>query len=100
MKLNIAASAAEAERAKAEGKALPEFGPLPPVSAICDGSSRFMPATRSSIRRRSAARGPLASRPGWSILELVSEAHDKDGALVMSFDSAAMIRFPEDHQAG
>jgi len=98
MKLNIAASTAEAEQAKAEGKALPEFGPSPgfrnlrwfkPVYA---GDEIFYSLTIRGSR-------PLASRPGWSILELISEAHDKDGTLVMSFDSAALIRFPEEDQA-
>lgn len=99
MKLNIAATADETARAEAEGRSLPEFGPSPgfrnlrwfkPVYA---GDEIFYSTTIRGSR-------PLASRPGWSILELISEAHDRDGALVMSFDSAAMIRFPEDHQAG
>lgn len=94
MKLNIAATAAEAEQARAEARVLPEFGPSPgfrnlrwfkPVYA---GDEIFYSRTIRGSR-------PLASRPGWSILELTSEAHDKDGVLVMSFDSAALIRFPE-----
>lgn len=98
MKLNIAASITEAELARAEGRTLPEFGPSPgfrnlrwfkPVFA---GDEIFYSLTIRGSR-------PLASRPGWSILELISEAHDADGTLVMSFDSAALIRYPEDHQA-
>ncbi|KGF68009.1 dehydratase [Hoeflea sp. BAL378] len=98
MKLNIATSTAEAERAAAEGRTLPEFGPSPgfrnlrwfkPVYA---GDEIFYSLTIRGSR-------PLASRPGWSIMELTSEAHDRDGELVMSFDSAALIRFPEDAEA-
>lgn len=95
MKLNIASSIAEAEEAKAEGRPLPEMGPSPgfrnmrwfkPVYA---GDEIFYSRTVRGTR-------PLASRPGWSILELSSEARDGNGELVMSFDSAALIRFPED----
>ncbi|AKH99405.1 acyl dehydratase [Hoeflea sp. IMCC20628] len=92
MKLNLASNAAEAKLADAEGRSLPEFGPSPgfrnlrwfkPVFA---GDEIFYSRTVRGTR-------PLASRPGWSILELTSEACDKDGELVMSFDSAALIRF-------
>ena len=38
---------------------------------------------------------PLNSRPGWSILELTCEARNKAGETVISFDSAALIKFPE-----
>ena len=94
MKLNIAAGVADTRQALAEGRTLPEFGPSPgfrnlrwfkPVYA---GDEIFYSRTIRGSR-------PLASRPGWSILELISEARDKNGDLVMSFDSAALIRFPE-----
>ncbi|OCW59124.1 MaoC family dehydratase [Hoeflea olei] len=99
MKLNIAASIAEAEEASREGRVLPEMGPSPgfrnmrwfkPVYA---GDEIFYSRTVRGTR-------PLASRPGWSILELSSEARDRNGELVMSFDSAALIRFPEDSRDG
>jgi len=94
MKLNLASNAVEAKKAQAEGRALPEFGPSPgfrnlrwfkPVFA---GDELFYSRTIRGTR-------PLNSRPGWSILELTSEARDKDGELVLSFDSAALIRFPD-----
>ncbi|KJS16627.1 MAG: dehydratase [Hoeflea sp. BRH_c9] len=94
MKLNLASNAIEAKKAQDEGRALPEFGPSPgfrnlrwfkPVYA---GDEIFYSRTIRGTR-------PLASRPGWSILELSSEARDSQGELVMSFDSAALIRFPE-----
>lgn len=94
MKLNLASNAAAAKQALAEGRALPEFGPSPgfrnlrwfkPVYA---GDEIFYSRTIRGTR-------PLTSRTGWSILELSSEARDSQGELVMSFDSAALIRFPE-----
>lgn len=98
MKLNIASSAGETRKALAQGRAVPEFGPSPgfrnlrwfkPVFA---GDELFYARVVRGTR-------PLNSRPGWSILELTSEARDKDGELVMSFDSAALIRFPQDETA-
>lgn len=98
MKLNIASIAAEVRTARAEGRALPEFGPSPgirnlrwfqPVFAGDEiGYSRIIRGTR-----------PLNSHPGWSILETSAEAHTMAGELVMSFDSAAMIRFPDAGQS-
>lgn len=94
MKLNLASNAIAAQQARAEGRALPEFGPSPgfrnlrwfkPVYA---GDEIFYSRTIRGTR-------PLMSRPGWSILELSSEARDSQGELVMSFDSAALIRFPQ-----
>lgn len=94
MKLNLATNVIEAKKALAEGRVLPEFGPSPgfrnlrwfkPVFA---GDELFYSRTIRGTR-------PLNSRPGWSILELTSEAHDKNGEIVLSFDSAALIRFPE-----
>lgn len=93
MRLNLASNAVEVEKAHAEGRALPEFGPSPgfrnlrwfkPVYA---GEEIFYSRTIRGIR-------PLNSRPGWSLLELTSEAHTKDGEPVLSFDSAALIRLP------
>ena len=99
MKLNLAATAEQSRIAEAEGKALPEYGPSPGFrnlrwfKPVYVGDEIFYSRTIRGSR-------PLASRPGWSILELLSEAHDKDGQLVLSFDSAALIRFPETDQTG
>lgn len=97
MKLNIAASAVETDKAHAEGRTVPEFGPSPgfrnlrwfkPVYA---GDELFYARIVRGTR-------PLNSRPGWSILELTSEARNEAGELVMSFDSAALIKFPATSQ--
>ncbi|MDF1609694.1 MaoC family dehydratase [Hoeflea sp. YIM 152468] len=98
MKLNIRSLATEIDKARAEGRAIPEFGPSPgfrnlrwfkPVFA---GDEIFYARVIKGTR-------PLKSRPGWSIFETVSEARDAAGDLVMSFDSAALIRFPDDGEA-
>jgi len=98
MKLNIAASKIETRKAIEEGRAVPEFGPSPgfrnlrwfkPVYAGDElAYARIVRGTRA-----------LNSRPGWSILELTCEARNKDGELVMNFDSAALIKFPEPDNA-
>ena len=99
MKLNLASNVLETEKALAEGRALPEFGPSPgfrnlrwfkPVYA---GDELFYSRTIRGTR-------PLNSRPGWSILELTAEAHNRNGELVLSFDSAALIRFPAEAETG
>lgn len=97
MKLNIAASKIETRKAIEEGRPVPEFGPSPgfrnlrwfkPVYAGDElAYARIVRGTRA-----------LNSRPGWSILELTCEARNKDGELVMNFDSAALIKFPENQQ--
>jgi len=98
MKLNIATSAVETREALEQGRAIPEFGPSPgfrnlrwfkPVYA---GDELFYARIVRGTR-------PLNSRPGWSILELTSEARNEAGELVMSFDSAALIKFPDANQA-
>lgn len=98
MKLNIAASAREARKAEAEGRVLPEFGPSPGIrnlrwfKPVYAGDEIFYSRTVRGTR-------PLNSRPGWSVLELTSEARNKSGELVMSFDSAALVRLPDAEQA-
>ena len=98
MKLNIAASTIEVQKAKAEGRTLPEFGPSPGIRNL----RWFKPVyTGDEIFYSRTVRGtrPLNSRPGWSILELTAEARNTSGELVMSFDSAALVRLPETDQA-
>ena len=52
-------------RAKAEGKALPEFGHLPRFRNLRWSKPVYAGDSRSSIRRRSAASGRLPSRRDW-----------------------------------
>jgi acyl dehydratase len=95
MKLNIAAIVADVKEAIAEGRTLPEFGPSPGIrnlrwfKPVYAGDEIFYSRTVRGTR-------PLNSRPGWSILESTAEARNKAGELVMSFDSAALIRLPGD----
>jgi len=94
MKLNIATSAVETREALEAGRAVPEFGPSPGFRNL----RWFKPVyADDELFYARVVRGtrPLNSRPGWSILELTCEARNKDGELMMSFDSAALIKFPE-----
>ena len=94
MKLNLATSAIEVQKAKAESRVLPEFGPSPGIRNL----RWFKPVyAGDEISYSRTVRGtrPLNSRPGWSILELTAEAKNAAGELVMSFDSAALVRLPE-----
>jgi acyl dehydratase len=94
MKLNLASNTVADQLAESEERSLPDYGPSPGfrnlrwLKPVYAGDEIFY----SRIIRGSR---PLNSRPGWSILELTSEAHDSQGELVMSFDSAALIKFPE-----
>ncbi|EDQ31503.1 Acyl dehydratase [Hoeflea phototrophica DFL-43] len=93
MKLNVAWMNTTLASARAEGNAVPEFGPSPgfrdlrwfrPVFA---GDQIRYSKTFRSVR-------PLASRPGWSLLETDAEAQDLSGQMVMSFRTAALIKLP------
>lgn len=98
MKLNIRSIAAETRIAHAEGRPVPDFGPSPGFRNL----RWFKPVyAGEEISYARIVRGtrPLNSRPGWSILELTSEARNAAGDLVMSFDSAALIRFPDGDKA-
>ena len=98
MKLNIAASAIEVRKAKAQGRTLPEFGPSPGIRNLRWFKPVFA-GDEISYSRTVRGTRPLNSRPGWSILELTAEARNTSGELVMSFDSAALVRLPETDRA-
>ncbi|WP_322988127.1 MULTISPECIES: MaoC family dehydratase [unclassified Hoeflea] len=94
MKLNIRSIKNDVAKAQSEGRTPPEFGPSPGVRNI----RWFKPVfAGDEIRYSRINRGarPLNSRPGWSVLETSAEAHDKAGNIVMSFDSAVLIKLPE-----
>lgn len=94
MKLNIATIAEDVRRAHADGRTLPEFGPSPGIrnlrwfKPVFAGEEIFYSRTVRGVR-------PLNSRPGWSILESTAEARNAAGEQVMSFDSAALVKLPE-----
>lgn len=98
MKLNLRSMVADTEKARAEGRAVPEFGPSPGfrnlrwIKPVYAGDEIFYSRVIKGTR-------PLNSRPGWSVFEALSEARDSAGDLVMSFDSAALIKFPDDDEA-
>ncbi|SOE14423.1 acyl dehydratase [Hoeflea halophila] len=98
MKLNIAAGKEDMRKALAEGRAIPEFGPSPGFRNLRWFKPVFAGDELAYSRTVRGTRA-LNSRPGWSILELTCEARNKDDEVVMSFDSAALIKFPEGHPA-
>lgn len=98
MKLNLEAGREEARADREEGRDRPEYGPSPGIrnlrwfKPVYAGDEIFYASTIRGTR-------PLNSRPGWSILELTAEARNQAGDLVMSFDSAALVRLPETEQS-
>lgn len=69
----------------------PEFGPSPgfknlkwlkPVYA-----GETVTFTRTAVSHR-----PIASRPGWQLLALRSDAYDSTGDKVLEFDSAVLVK--------
>jgi acyl dehydratase len=91
MKLNLEIRA-DARRAKWNGPGPePEFGPSPgfknmkwlkPVYA-----GETITFTRTALSHRA-----IASRPGWRILTLRSEAFDSTGDKVLEFESAVLVK--------
>ena len=90
MKYNAAMMPAIVERSKAFGEPV-EFGPaaglrdlkwLKPVHA-----GDTITFTRKALSHR-----PLASRPGWRMVALESEALDQDGAVVMRFATMLLMK--------
>jgi acyl dehydratase len=99
MKLNVETMQREIREARAEGRSVPEFGPSPGFRNLKWHRPVF---AGDEIRFSQTVRGtrPVASRPGWSLLETIAEAHNGSGELVMSFESAALIKLPAAVQTG
>jgi acyl dehydratase len=69
----------------------PEFGPSPGftdlkwLKPVYAGDT--ITFTRTALNHRA-----MSSRPGWRILTIRCEAHNQDGAPVLSFDSAVLVK--------
>ncbi|WP_420407022.1 MaoC family dehydratase [Hoeflea sp.] len=93
MKLNVAAISRLLDEIRNQGLPVPEFGPSPGfrklkwLRPVFAGDEIRYAQTVTAIR-------PIASRPGWSILEADAHAHNQAGEEVMSFQSAVMVRLP------
>lgn len=69
----------------------PEFGPSPGftdlkwLKPVYAGDT--ITFTRTALNHRA-----MSSRPGWRILTIRCEAHNQDGAPVLTFDSAVLVK--------
>lgn len=91
MKYNLAIRMeTESERWEGPGP-VPVFGPSPGFSNL-----RWLKPVYAgeTIRytRIGVAHRPVASRPGWRLLTLRSEAFDSTGDKVLTFDSAVLVK--------
>lgn len=93
MKLNVAAIGKLIATARAEGKTVPDFGPSPGFRNLKWHRPVFAGDEISYAQTVRAVR-PLASKPGWSVLETEAEACNQSGEPVMSFQSAVLIKLP------
>ncbi|PYE87336.1 MaoC family dehydratase [Phyllobacterium leguminum] len=91
MKLNVQSIGEALEAAKMRGEPLPDFGPSPGFENLKWLRPVFAGDTITYKRTIKAIR-PLASRPGWSMLNMHSSAYNQDDVKVLEFDSAALVR--------
>ena len=93
MKLNVAAMNSLIEQMREQGKPLPVFGPSPGFRDLKWLKPVF---AGDEIRYGHTITGilPMASRPGWSIMEGDADARNQAGEPVMSFRSAVVVKMP------
>ncbi|MER8725105.1 MULTISPECIES: MaoC family dehydratase [unclassified Mesorhizobium] len=91
MKLNLQAGM-EAEVARWPGPGpVPEFGPSPGFKNLKWPKPVYAGET-VTFTRTALAHRPIASRPGWRLLTLRSEAFDSIGDKVIEFESAVLVK--------
>ncbi|MER9237586.1 MaoC family dehydratase [Mesorhizobium sp. M0633] len=91
MKLNLEAGI-EAEVARWPGPGpVPEFGPSPGFKNLKWPKPVYAGET-VTFTRTALAHRPIASRPGWRLLTLCSEAFDSTGDKVIEFESAVLVK--------
>ncbi len=69
----------------------PEFGPSPGFKDLKWLKPVYAGETLTFTRRTLGHR-PLASRPGWRLLQIVGEAFDSKGDKVFEFENAVLFR--------
>ncbi|GHC65626.1 MaoC family dehydratase [Limoniibacter endophyticus] len=69
----------------------PQFGPSPGIKNLKWIKPAYAGSTVTYYRTSKAIR-PLASRPGWSMLTGLAEAENQDGELILSFETAVLVR--------
>ncbi|TIL72820.1 MAG: MaoC family dehydratase [Mesorhizobium sp.] len=91
MKLNLETGVeAEGVRWAGAGPA-PEFGPSPGFKNLKWLKPVYAGET-VTFTRTALAHRPIASRPGWRVLTLRSEAFDSTGDKVIEFESAVLVK--------
>ncbi|SJM31240.1 MaoC family dehydratase [Mesorhizobium delmotii] len=91
MKLNLE-TGVEAEGARWAGaEPAPEFGPSPGFKNLKWLKPVYAGET-VTFTRTTLAHRPIASRPGWRVLTLRSEAFDSTGDKVIEFESAVLVK--------
>jgi acyl dehydratase len=91
MKLNLE-TRMETEGARSTGPdPLPEFGPSPGFRNLKWPKPVYAGET-VTFTRTALAHRPIASRPGWRLLTLRSEAFDSRGDKVIEFESAVLVK--------
>lgn len=91
MKLNLQAGM-EAEVARWPGPGpVPKFGPSPGFKNLKWPKPVYAGET-VTFTRTALAHRPIASRPGWRLLTLRSEAFDSTGDKVIEFESAVLVK--------
>ncbi|MER8862514.1 MaoC family dehydratase [Mesorhizobium sp. M0751] len=91
MKLNLEAGM-EAKVARWPGPGpVPEFGPSPGFKNLKWLKPVYAGET-VTFTRTALAHRPIASRPGWRLLTLRSEAFDSTGDKVIEFESAVLVK--------
>ncbi len=94
MKLNVASIVKATKGALKRGETPPTFGPSPGFENLKWPKPVYAGDT-ITYRRVVHTIRPLASRPGWSMLTMTTNAHNQNGEEVLSFDNAAMVKLPE-----
>ncbi|PJR94195.1 dehydratase [Ochrobactrum sp. 695/2009] len=94
MKLNVASIVKATKDALKRGETSPTFGPSPGFENLKWPKPVYAGDTITYKRVVHTIR-PLASRPGWSMLTMTTNAHNQNGEEVLSFDNAAMVKLPE-----
>ena len=91
MRLRVLYGQREDAERLARGEVLAKLGPSPGFRNLKWLKPVYVGET-ITFTRRSLAHRPVASRPGWRILTLVSEAFDSTGDKVLEFESAVLVK--------
>ncbi|ESZ18937.1 MULTISPECIES: MaoC family dehydratase [unclassified Mesorhizobium] len=91
MKLNLETGVEAEGISWAGGGPAPEFGPSPGFKNLKWLKPVYAGET-VTFTRTALAHRPIASRPGWRVLTLRSEAFDSTGDKVIEFESAVLVK--------